>query len=138
MKLKEIIKKLRIENHMSQQELANELGVTRQTIVKWEKGKNIPDMTNLINISKVFNIPLNELISNQDVEINRKEIDENVLLILVVLALIVPYGSIGVIIAVYVKNKISNDNHNFIRFMCNISIIINMFKMIIKLILQFI
>ena len=41
------IKKLRKENNLSQEKLADKLGVTYQAVSKWERGLNLPDMTTL-------------------------------------------------------------------------------------------
>ncbi|MFA9390680.1 MAG: helix-turn-helix transcriptional regulator [Prolixibacteraceae bacterium] len=58
------IRKLRFNaNEMTQQELANKTGVTRQTIVAIEKGKYSPTLELAFRISLVFNIPLNEVFS---------------------------------------------------------------------------
>ena len=47
---------LRKENGYSQEELADKLGVARQTISKWENGTTTPDTNNLIELSKKYNI----------------------------------------------------------------------------------
>ena len=53
---------LRKENNMSQEKLAELLGVSRQTIYKWENNKAYPDMINLVTISEIFDISMDELI----------------------------------------------------------------------------
>lgn len=74
MTLGEKIKELRIENKLTQEELANKLGVTRQAISKWEQNLALPDTNNLISISKIFNVKVDELINyksnlgNQNIE----------------------------------------------------------------------
>ena len=50
------IKKIRVDNNLTQRELADKLGVTYQAVSKWENGKNIPDIQTLKQISKEFNI----------------------------------------------------------------------------------
>lgn len=58
------IRKLRFMNdEMTQQDLANEIGVTRQTIVAIEKGKYPPTLEIAFRIAHVFNVPLNEVFS---------------------------------------------------------------------------
>lgn len=47
----EKIKSKRKENKLSQEELANKLGITRQAISKWETEKATPTMTNLRELS---------------------------------------------------------------------------------------
>lgn len=53
---------LRKRNGLSQEELANKLNVTRQTISKWELGESTPDMEKLIMIRDLFDISLDELV----------------------------------------------------------------------------
>lgn len=47
---------------MSQEQLAEQLYVTRQTISKWEKGGAVPDMNHLLLMTQVFGIGLDELV----------------------------------------------------------------------------
>ena len=53
---------LRKQKGLSQEELANRLNVSRQTVSKWEVGDSTPDMENLIAISDLFKISLDELV----------------------------------------------------------------------------
>lgn len=53
---------LRKQKGFSQEELANRLNVSRQTISKWEVGDSTPDMEKLIAISDLFEISLDELV----------------------------------------------------------------------------
>ena len=53
---------LRKQKGFSQEELANRLNVSRQTISKWEVGESTPDMENLVAISELFEISLVELV----------------------------------------------------------------------------
>ena len=55
-KIGNIIKELRKKNNLTQQNLADQLGVTYQAVSKWENGKNIPDIAILKEISKLYNI----------------------------------------------------------------------------------
>ena len=43
-KVGKFIKKLRIDNNLTQAEFADKLGVTYQAVSKWENGKNVPDI----------------------------------------------------------------------------------------------
>lgn len=56
---------LRKQKGLSQEELANRLNVSRQTISKWEIGDSTPDMENLIAISDMFEISLDELVMDK-------------------------------------------------------------------------
>lgn len=57
---------LRKNAGMSQEELADKLGVSRQAVSKWECGDSMPDTDNLITISKLYNVSLDELVGNTD------------------------------------------------------------------------
>lgn len=56
------LKKYRELNHFSQEALAEKIYVTRQTISKWENDKSYPDLQNLIALSILFDISLDELV----------------------------------------------------------------------------
>ena len=65
MQLGEKIKHLRQSNKMSQSDLANSLHVSYQAISNWERNKSYPDKENIIMISNLFNIPLDELMRDE-------------------------------------------------------------------------
>ena len=50
--LNENIKSLRKQNGLSQEQLANEMHVVRQTVSKWERGLSVPDSDSLIKLSE--------------------------------------------------------------------------------------
>lgn len=58
------IMELRKKNNLSQEELAEKVNVTRQTISKWELGETSPDIKQAKILSNVFNISLDELVDN--------------------------------------------------------------------------
>ena len=55
---------LRKKNGLSQEELAEKVGVARQTISKWELGETSPDLKQSKELSKIFNVSLDELVDN--------------------------------------------------------------------------
>ena len=61
MELKEKLTLLRKKKGMSQQELAEALGVSRQAVSRWEVGVSIPSIENLLALSKLFDVPVYEL-----------------------------------------------------------------------------
>lgn len=69
------IKKYRLEAKLSQEELADKVYVSRQTISNWENDKNYPDIKSLVLISDIFHISLDNLIKG-DLERMKKEIDK--------------------------------------------------------------
>ena len=74
MELSKQIKKYRMEANLSQEELAEKVFVSRQTISNWENDKSYPDIKSLVLISEVFQISLDNLIKG-DLERMKKEID---------------------------------------------------------------
>lgn len=67
MKLSEKIFTLRKERGMSQEELAEKLNVSRQAVSRWEGGSALPDATNLLQLSKLFEVSADYLL-NDDYE----------------------------------------------------------------------
>ncbi len=58
--------KLRKQAGLSQEELADKLGLSRQAVSKWERAEASPDTDNLICLAKLYNISLDELLSTED------------------------------------------------------------------------
>ena len=56
------IKKYRTELHLSQEELAEKVYVTRQTISNWENEKSYPDIISVIALSDLYSVSLDELL----------------------------------------------------------------------------
>ena len=57
---------LRKQKGFSQEELANRLNVSRQTVSKWEVGDSTPDMEKLIAISDLFDVSLDVLVMGKE------------------------------------------------------------------------
>lgn len=96
------LKKYRELNGYSQETLAEKIYVTRQTISKWENDKTYPDIHNLIALSVLFDITLDELVKG-DVDtmkkiVNSEHTDKNTkgMLFFILLALIVGVPSITI------------------------------------------
>lgn len=62
MELGKQIKKYRMDNQLSQEELANRVYVSRQTISNWENDKSYPDVNSLVLLSEIFQVSLDNLI----------------------------------------------------------------------------
>ena len=85
-KVGQLIKKLRKDNHLTQAELAEKLGVTYQAVSKWENGKNVPDIATLKEISNMFNINIDDIINGEEKEIKKsknKYLIVNIILLLI-------------------------------------------------------
>ena len=62
MKFGDNLRKIRKSKKMSQEQLAEKMNVTRQSVSKWENGESYPEMNNIFELCKVFNCKLNELV----------------------------------------------------------------------------
>lgn len=106
-KVGKFIKKLRKDNNLTQQKLADKYGVTYQAVSKWENGINLPDVTLIRQMSKDFNISIEDILDGNLIT-KKKNRNKNILigsiLLIAIIALI-----IGTIIIV----KNINDNKTF-------------------------
>ena len=78
MKMGDTIRKYRKEQNMTQEEMANRLGVTPPAVNKWENGNSYPDITLLAPIARLLGISLDTLLSFQS-ELTKNEIRDIVL-----------------------------------------------------------
>lgn len=65
----------RKQNHLTQEQLAEKLMVSRQAVSKWESDVNEPDIKTLVTLSQIFNITIDELITGR-IEEEIEEIDD--------------------------------------------------------------
>ena len=65
MTLEDKIRKYRKQAGISQEKMAELIGVSRQAITKWENGTGTPDIANLVAIAELFQISLDELLLNE-------------------------------------------------------------------------
>lgn len=61
------IQKLRKSENMSQEKLAEKLGVSRHSISNWEREVSNPDLKTILEITKLFNVSLNQLIKGVEI-----------------------------------------------------------------------
>lgn len=115
MELGKQIKKYRSELNISQEELADKIFVSRQTVSNWENDKNYPDIKSLVLMSEVFGVSLDNLVKGDikkmkemNEKINEKELakferDSNIFTILMLAVVILPiplahyFGVVGLI-----------------------------------------
>ncbi len=64
----ERLKEIRRQAGMSQEQLAEKIGVSRQAVTKWETAGGIPDIENMMTLSALFDISVDELLGNQKTE----------------------------------------------------------------------
>lgn len=104
------IKELRIKNNLTQKEFADKLGITYQAVSKWETGKNMPDIILLKEISSIFNIDIDELLTGE-----KKQSNNNIKILFICLLLLFCIVSILIII----KYKNSNFEFKTMTSSCN-------------------
>jgi len=56
------IQELRLKRNLSQGDLADKLGVSRQAISKWEREEGLPDLYNIKKLAEIFKVSVDELI----------------------------------------------------------------------------
>ena len=78
MELGQRLKDYRNLHKMSQEELADRVYVSRQTISSWENDKSYPDIHSLVLLSEIFNVSLDDLVKG-DIEIMKEKINQNVI-----------------------------------------------------------
>lgn len=66
MKLEDKLKLLRKQNGYSQEQLADKIGIARQTVSKWENGQTVPELNGLILLSKLYGITIDRIIKDDD------------------------------------------------------------------------
>ena len=80
----EKIKSIRIDNGISQRELAKKLGISNRAVSKWETGKTLPDSSIMLELCGILGITVNELLSGEEISMeNYNQEMENKLLELV-------------------------------------------------------
>ena len=102
-----MIKELRIKHQMTQREFAEKLGVTYQAVSKWENGKSMPDILLLKEISILFDVDIDELLTGKKKEknnnINEKKIDSKYIILFVLVIFLFIIGIFGYFI--YLKKS---------------------------------
>ena len=101
-KIGKFIKEIRKNNNLTQKEFADKLGVTFQAVSKWENGKNIPDIAILKDISRLFNVNIDDILSG---EIKK---DKNNRIIIYSLGVI-----LFLLIIIIAISLINSNNHDF-------------------------
>jgi len=74
------LQKIRSEKNLSQEQLADKIGVSRQTISAWESGKASPELDKITAISKLFSVSIDELVGEIKTEasnFDKKEYEKN-------------------------------------------------------------
>jgi len=104
LKVSEFIKKIRKENNLTQKKLADKYNVTYQAVSKWENGKNIPDVAIIKQMSKDFNISVDDILDGKVTKSKKTKIITRIFLTLIFFALV----GVIVFLSIYI-----NDSYNF-------------------------
>ena len=70
------LKKIRKSHKMSQEDLAEKVNVSRQSVSKWETGDAYPEMNNILELCKIFHCKINELVNDSIIDVD--SLDEEV------------------------------------------------------------
>ncbi len=101
-KIGNFIKTIRLDNNLTQKDLADKLGVTYQAVSKWENGKNIPDLSIIKKLCDEYNIDIDELLNGIKKERKQsKTLKTTIISLLVVILLI----------GIYIINNINNSRN---------------------------
>lgn len=106
-KIGKLIKEIRKKNNLTQAEFAEKYGVTYQAVSKWENGKNIPDVSLLKEISKDFNVNIEDLLEGR-VSSKNKSNKSKLIIIIILLSIIVVLSSF-----IIYNNYLHNHNFEF-------------------------
>lgn len=68
MNLSDKITSLRKQNGWSQEELAEKLGISRQSVSKWESGVSVPDLNKILKLSEIFDVSTDYLLKEEEIE----------------------------------------------------------------------
>ena len=147
MKFGDNLNLIRKNKKMSQEQLAEKMNVSRQSVSKWETGEAYPEMNNILELCKIFNCKINDLvhtdmtdISSLDEEIvmsvvkfNEKKQKEvktlsNVISLIgkigaIVLKVAIPFIILGMILVPYIVNNIEIKDNEIVFKTDNIKII---------------
>ena len=76
MKFGDNLKSLRKSKKLSQEDLAEKVGVSRQSVSKWETGESYPEMNNILELCKIFKCHINDLVNDNMIDID--SLDEDI------------------------------------------------------------
>lgn len=69
------LKKYRLNNDLSQEDLATKLFVSRQAVSKWENGEGTPDLDNIVKLAEIFDVSLDVLVLGIESESKQPQVD---------------------------------------------------------------
>lgn len=105
MELKDKLLKLRKEHHFSQQQLADQLNVSRQSVSKWELGESQPDINNIIMLSEIYRVSTDYLL--KDVEQEDMQPKQTQIFLVLSTILVLLGNIVGFMLWRYYQNSLS-------------------------------
>ena len=149
MEFGEKIQKLRKQNKLSQEQLAEKLYVSRTAVSKWESGKGYPNIDSLKDIAKLFDKTIDELLSSEEViDLAKKENVSNINGINnLIYGLLDIVSILFIFLPIYVKKSnnfiysvplISADMSNIIKLFCIVILLLLSLIGIVEIIFNFI
>lgn len=72
------LRNARVRINMTQEKIADELNVSRQTVSNWERGKSLPDIISLIRLSDLYQMSLDDLLKGDSKMIEKIQKDTNI------------------------------------------------------------
>lgn len=151
------LRSLRNRNNWSLEYVAERLEVSRQAVAKWENGRGYPYLDNLILLSDIYKVSIDELLkenaklkkkleeNNDQIANNKKKLkfiekktselnpkDDSFLLLIISLAsCLVPFLGIILPVFVYKINKTTNAYHKLIKVICICCLIVSFYNTIL-------
>ncbi len=99
--IREKLIKIRSDSGLSQQDFAEKLNISRQTVTRWESGKSTPSSAQILNICREFGLDANELLSGEHAAVKQSAKTIGIKLIpLTVIGVIFATALAGLIITV--------------------------------------
>ena len=99
-KFGKFIKEIRKKHNLTQKQLADKYHVTYQAVSKWENGKNMPDTVLMKQMSKDFNVSLDDMFDGE-IKLEKKDYSKYIIIGLITLIVIV----VGVFLFFVIKNR---------------------------------
>ena len=113
-KIGSFIKKIRKDNHLSQQAFAEKLGVSFQAVSKWENGKNLPDLSTMKEIKKQFNVDIDEIIEGKEKQKNKsKTITIDILIGILIICIMIIFFHFMNKSNMFEFQEVNSTNENF-------------------------
>lgn len=111
------LKVLRQASGLSQNEVAEKLGITRQAISRWENGRSYPELDNLTILADLYQVTLDELTGKPRQMIEKSGDESQLLLVMLLIGFLVPIA--GLVLSAYVwwRNREGNKYFQLIRYM---------------------